>query len=80
MKNSYVSWIILSLAIMIIPPWIAVTFIRSDAGMAVVFLLFYAIDPLYSAIAGYFAGKDIRKMLNIMHGYLKKIILKIIQL
>ncbi len=33
-------------------PWLAVTFVKGDAGMAVCFLLFFAIDPLYSVAIG----------------------------
>ncbi len=30
--------------------------------MAVCFLLFYAVNPIYSAIVGFFAGKDMKHL------------------
>ena len=47
---------------MFLLPFIAVTFVKSDAGMAVCFLLFYAVNPIYFIIVGFFTGKNIKKM------------------
>lgn len=52
-------WTLLSAAVMLGLPWLVVSFVRSDAGMAAVLLLFFAVDPAYCAIAGGFAGKRI---------------------
>ena len=41
-------WIITSAVIMLALPWLAVTFIKSDGGMAVSFLLFFAVNPFYA--------------------------------
>lgn len=62
MKKPYIGWLALSFVIMLLLPWGAVTFVKGDAGMAVCFLLFYIIDPIYSALVGYFSGKSIKKM------------------
>ncbi|MCH5186638.1 MAG: hypothetical protein J1F64_11045 [Oscillospiraceae bacterium] len=62
MKRNYIAWLILSAAVMLLLPAAAVAFVKSDAGMAVSILLFFAIDPIYSLIVGIFAGKDIKKM------------------
>ncbi len=43
-------------------PWLAVTFVKGDAGMAVCFLLFFAVNPLYSVIIGAYAGKDVKHL------------------
>ena len=43
-------------------PWLAVTFVKGDAGMAACFLLFFAVNPVYSVIIGAYAGKDIRHL------------------
>ena len=48
------------MAVMLALPWLAVTFVNGDAGMAVCFLLFFAVDPLYSVMIGVFAGKDVK--------------------
>lgn len=46
--------------IMLALPWLTVTLVRSDAAMAVCFLLFFAVDPLIAALVGAAAGKDLR--------------------
>ncbi|MCI9412310.1 MAG: hypothetical protein HFG36_09625 [Eubacterium sp.] len=62
MKKSFILWLIVSAVIMLVLPWLAVTFVKGDGGMAVCFLLFFAINPLYSVIVGVYAGKDIRNL------------------
>lgn len=52
-------WTFAALIVMIGGPWTAVTF-AGDAGMAVCFLLFFGADPAFCALAGAFAGQDIR--------------------
>ena len=53
-------WAILAIFIMIVCPWLTVEFAGS-AGMAICFALFFAVNPLFSAVSGAFAGKHIRK-------------------
>lgn len=57
-KKAYICWLGISAVIMLVLPWIAVTFVKGDGGMAVCFLLFFAVNPIYSVIIGAFAGKD----------------------
>ena len=57
-KVQFVIWLIVSAAVMLALPWLAVTFAKGDAGMAVCFLLFFAVNPMYSVIVGIAAGKD----------------------
>ena len=57
-KNSI--YILVSALIMLFFPWCAVTFVKGDGGMAVCFLLFYAINPVTSVTMGVFSGKNIR--------------------
>ena len=54
-------WSAAALVLMVGGPWAAVTF-AGRAGMAVCFLLFFAADPLFCAVAGAFAGQDIRRL------------------
>lgn len=62
-KNSnLILWLIAAAVIMLLLPWTAVTFVRGDAGMAVCFLLFYAVNPVYMVFAGIYAGKNGRKL------------------
>ena len=37
MKNNFILWVIISLVIMLALPWLAVSFVKGDAGMAVCF-------------------------------------------
>ena len=45
-------WIIASAVIMLVFPWLAVTFVKGDGGMAVCFILFFALNPIYAIFAG----------------------------
>ncbi|WP_279053510.1 hypothetical protein [Eisenbergiella tayi] len=58
MKKNIILWMAASAVVMLAFPWLAVTFVKGDAGMAVCFLLFFAVNPLYSVLIGAFAGKD----------------------
>ena len=48
-------------AVMLLLPWMAVHFVKGDAGMAVCFLLFFGVNPLFSLAMGVFAGKGRKK-------------------
>ena len=62
MKKNFVCWLAVSAVVMLVLPWVAVTFVKGDAGMAVCFLLFYAINPIYSVAIGAFAGRDMKRL------------------
>lgn len=62
MKKNFVCWLVVSAIVMLVMPWMAVTFVKCDAGMAVSFLLFYAINPIYCVTIGAFAGKDMKHL------------------
>lgn len=55
-------WIISSTVIMLAFPWLAVTFIKGDGGMAVCFILFFVLNPIYVICAGVYAGKDKKRL------------------
>ena len=55
-----ITWTIMASVLMIGFPWLAVTFAGS-AGMAICFLLFFAINPVFSAACGAFAGKNVKQ-------------------
>jgi len=61
-KNKFIFWIVISAIIMFAFPWLTVTFIKGDASMAVCFLLFFTINPIYSIFIGIFAGKSLKKL------------------
>ena len=54
-------WLIASAAILLALPWLAVTFVKSDAGMAVSLFLFFVLNPIYAICTGAYAGKDIKR-------------------
>lgn len=56
-----VFWILVSALVMLILPWLAV-FVNGDNGMAVCFILFYLGNPIYSILAGVYAGKDRKEL------------------
>lgn len=62
MKKKLIGWLTISVAVMLVLPWLAVTFTKSDAGMAVTLLLFFAVDPIYVIVTGFSAGKNIKEM------------------
>lgn len=62
MKKDFILWVVTSTVVMLELPWLAVTFIKGDAGMAVCLLLCLAVNPLYSVIIGAFAGKDVKHL------------------
>lgn len=62
MKKNIILWLAASVAVMLAFPWLAVTFVKGDAGMAVCFLMFFAVNPLYSVLIGAFAGKDVKHL------------------
>ena len=62
MKQNIILCLAASAVVMLVFPWLAVTFVKADAGMAVCLLLFFAVNPLYSVLIGAYAGKDIRRL------------------
>ena len=60
MKKNIILWLAASAVVMLAFPWLAVTFVKGDVGMAVCFLLFFAVNPLCSVINGAYAGKDVK--------------------
>ena len=55
---------LLSAIIMILLPFLAVTFVKGDNGMVICFVLFYAINPIFSIYIGYKADKWIYPVVN----------------
>lgn len=56
MKKTYLFTVALSIAVMLLLPWMTVLFVRGDGGMAVCFLLFFCVDPLFCVASGILAG------------------------
>jgi len=62
MKNKSVLWLLLSAVVMILLPWLAVTFVTPKSGMTAVLILFFAVNPGYSMAAGYYAGQQMHRL------------------
>ena len=58
-KNSICA--LCSAAIMLLLPWCAVTFAKGTSGMAICFLLFFAVDPMAAICVGVFAGRKLKE-------------------
>ncbi len=56
-----ITWTMIAILLMVGCPWLAVAFAGS-AGMAICFLLFYAVYPMFFAVCGVFAGKNIKQL------------------
>lgn len=65
MKKNFICWLAVSAVVMLVLPWMAVTFVKGDSGMAVCFLLFYAINPICSVAVGAAVGKDVKHLWSI---------------
>lgn len=55
-------WLLLTTMIMIVFPWLSVTFAKGDHGMAGCFILFYVLNPLYVIVSSIYAGKDMKEL------------------
>lgn len=51
-KRAFLTWLTATVAVMLLLPCLAVTFVPADSGMACSMILFYAVNPLYSVILG----------------------------
>lgn len=60
-KKRLISILILIAFWMLIIPIVVVNTVKSDAGMLVILLLFFAVYPVISAVVGILAGKDIKE-------------------
>ena len=56
--KTILKWIAASARIMFIPPLMAIRVINGDAGMAVMFILWFVIYPVWSVIIGAAAGRN----------------------
>lgn len=60
MRKKNLICILISSAVTLLLPFLAVRLVRSDVGMAVCFVLFFAINPLMSLLIGMFAGRHLK--------------------
>lgn len=63
--KAMIVWLTISVVIMIALPFAVVGLASECSGMALCMLLFFIVNPIYSAILGFCCGKDIRRMWNL---------------
>ena len=56
-------YLIASVFLMFILPWLAVTLVPNDAGMTTTVFLLFTVNPIYSIIVGVFAGKNVKNFM-----------------
>lgn len=54
---------LVSAAVMVLLPWLAVAFAPADAGMAVCLMLFFVVNPVYAVTVGALAGREGKPLL-----------------
>lgn len=59
--KSFIRWTIAAIILMIGCPWLTVAFAGSS-GLGVCFLLFFAVNPVFAAVCGAFAGTRIKQL------------------
>ena len=52
--------LLISALVTLLLPWLVVTFAKGDNGMAVIFLLFFAVNPITAVLLGVFSGGNVR--------------------
>ena len=62
MKRTFLLWAGISAVVMLLLPALAVRLLRGDAGMAACFLLFFAVNPIYSVVLGIVSGREARRL------------------
>ena len=62
MKNKFLTLFILAAIIMLLFPYLTITFVKGESGLIVCSVLFFIINPLYSIISGIYAGKYWRRL------------------
>lgn len=65
MKIKLAGWLTGTAAVMLLLPWMAITFVESSAGWIVTLLLFFVVNPIYTVIAGVFAGKHLKELWSV---------------
>ncbi len=58
-------WIAVTVAVMFALPFAVARLASECSGLALCMILFFIVNPIYSAILGCYCGKDIRRMWNL---------------
>ncbi len=64
-NKKYIYWLCTTIAVMLVLPFVVARLASECSGMALCMMLFFIINPIYSAILGFNCGKNIRRMWNL---------------
>lgn len=64
-KRILMIWLAVSILVMFALPFAVARLASECSGMALCMILFFIINPIYSAILGYRCGKDVGRMWNL---------------
>lgn len=64
-KRTLMIWLAVSILVMFALPFAVARLASECSGMALCMILFFIINPIYSAILGYRCGKDVGRMWNL---------------
>ncbi len=63
--RKYICWLCVTIVVMFVLPFAVARLSSECSGMALCLMLFFIINPIYSAILGFNCGKNIRRMWNL---------------
>lgn len=64
-RRIIITWISVSVVVMFALPFAVARLASECSGMALCLILFFIVNPIYSAILGFRCGRDIRRMWNL---------------
>lgn len=64
-RKVIITWLGVTIVVMFALPWAVARLASECSGMALCMMLFFIVNPIYSAILGYRCGKEIKKMWNL---------------
>lgn len=64
-RRVIITWLGVTIVVMFALPWAVARLASECSGMALCMMLFFIVNPIYSAILGYRCGKEIKKMWNL---------------
>lgn len=64
-RKVIITWIVVTVAVMFALPFAVAELASECSGMALCMILFFIVNPIYSAILGFRCGRNIRQMCNL---------------
>lgn len=64
-RKVIITWVGVTIVVMFALPWAVARLASECSGRAFCMMLFFIVNPIYSAILGYRCGKEIKKMWNL---------------